>query len=158
MDGGSRPVRAPRAVPSFWLMLWRGILRRCPRCGARRVFETWFRMVETCPGCRLRFERESDFFLGAYVVNLAVTEGLLIVSLLVYVFRAVNDPSTPPLPALVTALVFAVAAPIAFFPFSRTIWAAIDLAMRPVPREQGRGAAPDCGSAGPDGFVPDGER
>lgn len=137
-------------------MLWRGILRRCPRCGTRRVFETWFRMLERCPGCQLRFERESDFFLGAYVVNLAVTEGLLIVSLLVYVFRAVNDPSTPPMPALVAALVFAVAAPIGFFPFSRTIWAAIDLAMRPVPREQGPRPAPGPGSPGPDGFVPDG--
>lgn len=130
---------ASRPQPSFWRMLGRGLLRRCPRCGARRVFETWFRMVERCPRCRLRFERESDFFLGAYVINLAVTEGLLILALFLYVFRAVNDPTTPPLPVLVAALVFAVGAPLAFFPFSRTVWAAIDLAMRPVPYDEAPG-------------------
>ena len=97
------------------------------------MFATWFRMVERCPSCALRFERESDFFLGAYVINLGVTEGLLAVALFAYVLRAVNDPTTPPLPVLGAVLVFAVGAPLAFFPFSRTIWAAIDLAMRPVP-------------------------
>lgn len=121
-------------------MLLRGALRRCPRCGAGRVFVNWFRMVERCPSCRLRFERESDFFLGAYVINLGVTEGLLALALFVYVLRAVDDPTTPSLPVLAAVLAFAVGAPLAFFPFSRTIWAAIDLAMRPVPREDDDGA------------------
>lgn len=119
----------------MWHMLARSMLLRCPRCGARRVFETWFRMVERCPSCGLRFERESDFFLGAYVVNLAVTEGLLIVSLFVYIFQAVSDPRAPSGPVLAAALFFAVVGPLAFFPFSRTIWAAVDLAMRPVPMD-----------------------
>lgn len=128
----------PAAQPSPARMLWRGMRRKCPRCGSGRVFETWFRMVEQCPVCRLRFERESDFFLGAYVVNLAVTEGLLIVALLVYVLRAVSDPTTSSGPVIVAAGFFAVAGPVAFFPFSRTIWAAIDLAMRPVPPDEAR--------------------
>ena len=79
---------APR--PTAWRMVGRGALRRCPRCGARHLFSSWFRMVERCPGCRLRFERESDFFLGAYVINLAVTEGLLLVAMFAYIFAAVN--------------------------------------------------------------------
>ena len=116
-------------------MLWRGARRKCPRCGAGHVFRNWFNMVDRCPRCALRFDRESDFWLGAYVINLAVTEGLLVVALLAYVFRAVSDPTTPSAPVLVTALVFAIGAPIAFVPFSRTIWAAVDLAMRPVPPE-----------------------
>lgn len=125
-------MAATEAPPSLWRMLGRATLLRCPRCGAKRVLATWFRMVERCPSCRLRFERESDFFLGAYVINLAVTEGLLVIALFVYVLRAVSDPTTPLVPVLVAALVFAVGAPLAFFPFSRTIWAAVDLAMRPV--------------------------
>lgn len=128
-------------------MLGRAMLLRCPRCGARHVLATWFKMVERCPSCRLRFERESDFFLGAYVVNLAVTEGLLIVALFVYVFRAVSDPQTPGAPVLIAALVCAIGGPLAFFPFSRTIWAAIDLAMRPVPVEPAAGDA----DGGPNG-------
>ncbi len=92
-------------------------------------------MVERCPSCRLQFERENDFFLGAYVINLAVTEGLLLVALFAYVFRAVSEPATPSAPVLVVAVVLAVLGPLAFFPFSRTVWAAVDLAMRPVPME-----------------------
>lgn len=120
-------------APSLARMLGRAVRRRCPRCGAGPVFRSWFRMVERCPGCGLCFERESDFWLGAYVVNLAVTEGLLVVALLAYVLRAVSEPATPSAPVVAAAVVLAVAAPLAFFPFSRTIWAAIDLAMRPVP-------------------------
>lgn len=85
--------------------------------------------------CRLRFERESDFFLGAYIVNLGVTEGLLLVGLFVYILVAVGNPELPVGPVVVTAVVLAVIGPIAFFPFARTIWSAIDLAMRPDPPE-----------------------
>ncbi len=113
-------------------MLWRGVRRRCPRCGSTGALATWFRMAERCPSCRLRFERENDFYLGAYVVNFAVTEGLLFVALLVFVVRLNADPETSWLPIVVVGVVVAVGAPLAFFPFSRTIWAAIDLAMRPV--------------------------
>ncbi len=93
-------------------------------------------MVERCPSCRLRFERESDFFLGAYVINFAITEGLLFLALLLFVVRLNADPDTPWLPIAVVGVVVAIVAPIAFFPFSRTIWAAIDLAMRPVPADE----------------------
>lgn len=96
----------------------------------------WFRLVERCPRCRLRFERENDFFLGAYVINLGITEGLLAVVLLVYLLRVTADSEPTKLavwPVLSLGLAIAVGAPILFFPFSRTIWAAIDLAMRPVP-------------------------
>lgn len=112
-------------------MLARGVTRRCPRCGSGGVFASWFRMRERCPGCRLRFERENDFFLGAYVVNLGVTEGLLFVGLFAYILAAAGDPDLRLAPVLGVALVLAVAGPLVFFPFSRTIWAAIDLAMRP---------------------------
>jgi len=126
-------------------MLGRGIARHCPRCAARPVFVSWFRMVERCPGCGLQFERENDFFLGAYMVNLGVTEGLLLVGLFVYIFAAVDNPDLPVAPVVVIAIVLAVAGPLVFFPFSRTIWSAIDLAMRPQPLE----GAPDDEGAPP---------
>jgi len=123
-------------------MLGRGVTRRCPRCGAGHVFASWFRMVERCPGCALQFERENDFFLGAYVVNLGVTEGLLLVGLFAYIFAAVNDPDLPVAPVLAVTIVLAILGPVAFFPFSRTIWSAIDLAMRPQPLDEPPDAAP----------------
>ena len=94
-------------------------------------------MVDACPGCGLRFERENDFFLGAYVINLAVTEGLLLMGLFVFILVAVGgDTDVPLVPVLLVAGLLAVGGPLLFFPFSRTIWAAIDLAMRPVPIEE----------------------
>lgn len=138
------------AVPSMWRMLGRAILRRCPRCGARHIFTSWFRMIDRCPECRLRFERESDFFLGAYVINLSVTEGLLLVGLFAYIFSAVNNPDLPVAPVVVVAILLAVLGPLAFFPFSRTIWAAIDLAMRPVPRDDFPAEEPETAAGEPD--------
>ncbi len=100
-------------------------------------------MVERCPSCRLRFERENDFFLGAFVINFAITEGLLALALIVFAVRLNADAGTPWLPVVVAGAIVAIGAPILFFPFSRTIWAAIDLAMRPVPFEEGESAAGD---------------
>lgn len=129
-------------------MLGRGMLRRCPRCGAHCVFASWFTMVDRCPGCRLQFERENDFFLGAYVINLGVTEGLLILGLFGYIVARVNNPDLALVPVLVVAFVLAVLAPLAFFPFSRTIWSAIDLAMRPVPPDDLATSDPSSPDAG----------
>ncbi len=90
-------------------------------------------------------ERESDFFLGGYVINLAVTEGLLALALMIYVLRIAADPGTSLVPVLVAGVIISVVLPVVFFPFSRTIWMAIDLAMRPVPRDEGNGGAPGAG-------------
>ncbi|MGH9165131.1 MAG: hypothetical protein ACRDZW_06425 [Acidimicrobiales bacterium] len=135
-------------------MLWRGVRRRCPRCGSKGVFRSWFHMTRRCRGCRLCFEREGDFFLGAYVVNLAVTEGLLAIALSAYILRLAAGGSSASVPVLVGAVVLAVVAPVVFFPFARTIWAAIDLAMRPVPEDPGAAPDPENHLVGREGFEP----
>lgn len=98
------------------------------------MLATWFRLAERCPSCRLRLERDNDFFLGAYVVSLAVTEGLLAVVMLFYILRINADPDTSKLPVLVAGLVVVAATPLVTYPFSRTIWAAIDFALHRAPR------------------------
>lgn len=128
-------------------MLLRGMGRRCPRCGAGGIFASWFRLEERCPSCRLRLERENDFFLGGYVINLAVTEGLLALALMIYVLRITADPGTSLVPVLVAGGIISVILPVLFFPFSRTIWMAIDLAMRPVPRDEADEGAAGAGQA-----------
>ncbi|HVE46531.1 MAG TPA: DUF983 domain-containing protein [Acidimicrobiales bacterium] len=123
------------AVPSLGRMLGRAMLRRCPRCGSGRLFTRWFQMAERCPRCRFRFERraEEGSFLGAYVLNLAVTEGALAAVLFGYIIVRANSDSGGRLwPVLVLGGLVAVVLPLAFYPFSRTLWAAIDLAARPL--------------------------
>lgn len=115
--------------PRVSTMLWRGLTLRCPRCGGRRVFKHPFKLKDRCPRCELLFAREEGFWLGAYVINFGVGEGLVGVLLMVFLFVKINSDSVPLAPWLIAGVVLAIVLPIVFFPFSRTIWAAFDLAM-----------------------------
>lgn len=118
--------------------LRRGLTRRCARCGERRIFQSWFTLKERCPRCGYRFVREEGNFTGVYLVNIAVTESLLFAALMGYVlWRGVTGRDAPIWPFLTGCLVFAVVAPILFYPFAASTWAAMDLLMRPLdPIEQ----------------------
>jgi uncharacterized protein (DUF983 family) len=112
------------------VLLARGLTRRCPRCGARHIFSRWVRMVDRCPRCDYLFAREDGFFLGAFVINFAVTETCLGVVLAVMI--ALEAGGGAPLGAIIAAaLVVTVAVPLVFYPFSKTVWSAIDLFMHP---------------------------
>jgi uncharacterized protein (DUF983 family) len=112
-------------------MLWRGARRRCPRCGEKRVFVSYFKLADSCPHCELLFAREEGFWLGAFVINFGVGEGLVALLLMVFLFVKVSSPSVPLAPWLITGVALGVILPIVFYPFSRTIWCAIDLGMNP---------------------------
>ena len=118
--------------PSFGRMLWRGMTRRCPRCGTGKLFSRWFRMVDRCPGCGYRFQREEGFQLGGYVINFGVTEGLVCLVVAGYILAASANPDVSIWPVVIAGAIAAVVTPIVFYPFSRTIWAAIDLALTPL--------------------------
>src|SRR5688572_13075286 len=91
--------------PSTTRLLFRGFTLRCPRCGGGRLFRRWFRMMTRCPRCEYPFEREEGFFLGAYVINLAVTQFAVIAFLIVGI--AVSLPH--PRPAVLVPVGVAVA-------------------------------------------------
>ena len=113
-------------------MLARGLLKRCPICGTGSLFTRWFRMKERCPGCQYLFEREEGFFLGAYVINLAIAQGLVILLAIVpLIIRMASDPDASIMPFVLGGLVGAVIAPMFFYPWSKTIWTAFDLMLRP---------------------------
>lgn len=106
--------------------------KRCAVCGCGRLFDGWFRMKERCPGCGYRFEREEGFFLGAYVVNLVLAEGLVLLLCivpLIWVLAANPDAGIAPL--VIAGGIGIVAGPAVFYPFSRTIWVAVELMLRP---------------------------
>jgi hypothetical protein len=94
-------------------------------------------MKERCPRCAFTFEREEGFFLGAYTINLAIAEGLLLILAIVPLIVLLNaNPDMSVRPILLIGLVAAVVAPLVFYPFSRTIWSAIDLVLRPPDRSE----------------------
>lgn len=97
-------------------------------------------MVERCPRCGFLFERSEGQFIGAIGINTIVTFGALLVALVVGFI--VTAPDIAVVPLLVIGLAVAALLPVAFYPFSKTIWTAIDLAMSPLEP----GEAPRLGS------------
>lgn len=123
-------------MPSLARALGRGLTLRCPRCGSGGLFNGWFRMVPECPRCRLRFEREPGYWTGALAVNIMATGGVFAIVFVTLV--ALTVPDVPVLPLLAVLVPIAVLAPIVFYPFSKTIWVAIDrgLLLRLDPKER----------------------
>ena len=127
---------APKKVRPPTLIL-RGFLLRCPRCGRRKLFSGWFKPPDPCAGCGLTFNRDSDATVGWIIVNLGVTEIVFVALALAVVLTTwPNVPWTG-----LTVVVVAVNAllPVLLVPFSRTVWAAIELLMD---RMDGPGRAP----------------
>ena len=126
-----------RGWPRLRTLLGRALTRRCPLCGSRGIFKNWWSLRDECPRCGHRFEREEGYFLGAYAVNLIAAE-FLTIAVLVALF-VWTDASWVAIEAIVIPL--AVGLPILFFPYSRTLWMAIDLMADPaVAEHQLRGA------------------
>ena len=126
-------VYLDRPAPTRLRMLGRSLLKRCPICGTGRLFSRWFRMKERCPGCSYLFEREEGFFLGAYVINLAIAQGAVIfLAVVPLIFRLAADPDASIAPFLIGGGIGAIVAPIVFYPWSKTIWTAFDLILRPA--------------------------
>lgn len=110
--------------------LTRAIVRRCPHCGSRGLFDRWVVMRRSCPGCHLTLDRnENDYFLGSYVVNFIVAEFvILIVSLGLVIY---TWPEVPWTGIKWGVALLMIPVPIFFYPIAKTLWLAIDLSLRP---------------------------
>jgi uncharacterized protein (DUF983 family) len=111
-------------------MLVRGLTRACPACGARGLFRRVFVMVDDCPRCHLHFERIEGHWLGAVGINTIVSFAVLFVTLGVSLY--LGHPEFPIVPLIAVNLAVAVVVPLAFYGSSKTLWTAIDVAMRPL--------------------------
>jgi uncharacterized protein (DUF983 family) len=122
---------ATRPPASALTMTRRALLLRCPRCGGRGVWRTFFHMRSQCPTCVIVLDRgeSEDYWLGAYMFNLVAAE-LVAVGISVVVIVA-SWPDVPWNLVWVLSIVLAAAMPVAFFPFARSLWLAWDLYFRP---------------------------
>jgi uncharacterized protein (DUF983 family) len=114
-------------------MLGRAALRRCPNCGERDIWRGWLTIRDRCPRCGIRLDLgESDHFYGAYMLNFIAAE--LAVAFAFVVTLVVTWPTVPWTAVTWGTVVIAVVAPFLFYPFTRTLWLAVDLAVRPEHR------------------------
>jgi uncharacterized protein (DUF983 family) len=125
----------PTAERDRWRMFRRGLVKRCANCGGGRLFTGWFTMRDRCPTCGYKFERQEGLAVGGMGINIIVTEALFGIFLLTAL--VVTIPDVPVLPLVLVGLAMNLLIPIAFYPFSKSIWAAIELMMRPLePHEE----------------------
>ena len=109
------------------LLFTRALLLRCPHCGGRHVLRHWLAMKEACPACGLSLATGNR--AGAYILNLFTSEVLLMVGLAIVVVRSWPNPPYDLLQWLAPLLMLL--APLLFYPFSKLVFVAIDLAMHP---------------------------
>lgn len=109
----------------------RALLLRCPRCGARGVVRFWARLPEACPGCGHSFEHEEGYWLGAVAVN---TVAVMAAFAVVFVGGMVLTwPEVPWNGLLIATVAVSALFPIAFYPWAKTLWVALDLTFREQP-------------------------
>jgi uncharacterized protein (DUF983 family) len=118
------------ATPRTARLLGRGLVRHCPACGSGRLFRHWLTMADTCPRCGLRFARIEGHWIGAIGINTIVSFAAFLLTTIVGVL--VTFPDIPVLPLTLINAAVATIVPVAFHPVSRTLWTAIDIAMRPL--------------------------
>lgn len=107
----------------------RGLTRRCPLCASPEIFTSWFRQRDRCPRCNYPTTRVDDQWIGALGMNTIVSFVLLFG--VIAVGFGVTYPD-PPVGTLLTVTVgIAAVFPVVFFPISKSLWSAIDMAMRP---------------------------
>lgn len=108
----------------------RAFLLRCPHCGRGPVLESWLKLRVKCGHCGLRLQRgEHDTIMGSVFILFTLIG--LVGYLILAVTLSVSD-DTPwtllqyGLPLLALVLLFVL------LPFSKLLWLALDLTLRPV--------------------------
>lgn len=111
-------------------MFGRALRLRCPACGGHPIVLRWTRLCASCPNCGFHLDRdEPGYWLGSYTINLFVTEGAFAAFFVGGMF--LTWPAVPWNGLLYGGAAVAVAIPFLVFPFTKTVYLAIDLTFRP---------------------------
>lgn len=95
---------------------------RCPVCKEGKIFRGWLTVLEECPSCHVRLDRQGGDFLGSIYFNYAATGIPVIAGYLIG--RLVFE--LPDIWLLVGLLSFAVIFPLYYLRYARSLWLAFD--------------------------------
>jgi len=96
-------------------------------------------MAERCPTCGYKFERQVGFALGGMTISIGIT--IVVFTVVMVTGVALTAPDIPVLRLTVLAALVNAVVPVVIYPASKTVWAAIDLAMRPLEPDEVADAA-----------------
>ena len=68
-------------------VIWRGLKRRCPRCGRGALFARWFTLEKRCRVCSLEFEEKPGDTWAFWLIGDRIFLGFLIIAVFL-VFRS----------------------------------------------------------------------
>jgi uncharacterized protein (DUF983 family) len=129
--------------PSFTRKMGRALTLRCPWCGSFRTFlRGWFRRYPRCRTCGIAWHREEGFELGAVTMNTIVTFGALTVFMVVGFVMTV--PDVPVFEFVVGLMAVGILMPILIYPFTYTMWLALDLTVHPPDAKELAAAEAAC--------------
>lgn len=127
--------------------LARALRLRCPTCGTGRLFRGWFRMHDACGSCDATFKREQGFYLGSIYINYGIT---VIITGAAYALLLLGLGWTHEA-ALAVCLGIAVAFPVWFFRYARSLLLALDGSVNQ--RQAAGEAGPADGAAAAEGMA-----
>lgn len=107
-------------------LLKRGLLLQCPYCGQGGIIKYPFWIKTCCPRCGYRFEPEPGYFVGGYAINLVGAEIVGVIIIVIILLRSNLSLYQQEALAIGTAILL----PVIFFPWSRTMWMALDLSIQ----------------------------
>ena len=83
-------------------------------------------MVADCPRCGLHFEREAGYWTGALAINTILVGGAFAITFVIAL--ALTIPNVPVAPLLAILVPIVGLGPLVTYPFSKTLWVALDRA------------------------------
>lgn len=104
---------------TLFAVLWAAFWQRCPRCRRGKMFRGMFAMNDPCPECRLLFQREEGYFLGAMYFSYAL--GAFIILPLYFLLASLLPDWDGTRIALLAWLVYLPFVP-SVFRYSRVLW------------------------------------
>ena len=109
----------------------RAMTLRCPHCGGGPVLQHWLKMRLRCGRCGIRIERgEHDYFVGSMMLNYVIAGTLVLLAMIVVLIA--RWPDVPWDVIQYAAPIAVLELPFVLFPFTKLIWLAFDLMLRPV--------------------------
>ena len=107
----------------------RALRLRCIVCGKAPIMASWFRAHATCPNCGFRNDRsESGYEVGSLAVNTALTLVFLLVGIVGAVWLGWPDPNWDAI--TIGTVVAALALPFLLFPWTKSLYLALDVSWR----------------------------
>ena len=119
-------------------LLQRDILRtmryavrlRCPACGDSSIVRKPFHIKHHCDSCHALFKREEGFFVGAILMNVVVSELIILVVCFFALLLLGADYEKVLVFLFIVGLLF----PVLFFHHSWSLWLAFDYLVESLPK------------------------